>query len=486
MRFNSRCAPHRQPGVTGQRTQSQATALVIAMGLLLMAGLAQELFLLAGEPGLGLLVSIAAAVVVAWLWQPPLAVLGIIGVGLGIELLLPLQTGGGRYQDWVLHYQMALHYAGQPSHVLADALRWRTPLYHQLSAGILATRPDYWAFQVVSVLLSSLWLWPAWLLIRDRAPDLTGSRLMAVALAPVVIAYTTYTWPWNFATFFLLAAIWLCDQTSLAARIGMGLALGGALLAHPGTVGYVVGLGAVWLYRHRAGMLPGAAGMGLALLSGAPWIAAVSGDTGLQTLVTNSIPAVAATSPYLWAVSRLLLVAHTFFPAPIATTDRLWASLVLTFFILSLPGALVTALLAARMPRPPSPLLICILTGAAIGTAIYNAAGAYLTGILDAYYPGVLILLVFVATTLDAPGVRRMFVAAFFLGGCFVTLLLLLSTFPLSGDSNVTYRSQYATIFFVQRWGLLPGLAILAAAAVINVRTVFRDWRAAGFGTGTA
>src|SRR5258708_4443121 len=370
MRFNSRCAPHRQPGVTGQRTQSQATALVIAMGLLLMAGLAQELFLLAREPGPGVLGSIAAPAGVAWPWPPPLSRPGIFRLRLGLEPLL--------------------------------------------------------------------------------------------------------------------AASWLCDQTSLAARIGMGLALGGALLAHPGTVGYVVGLGAVWLYRHRAGMLPGAAGMGLALLSGAPWIAAVSGDTGLQTLVTNSIPAVAATSPYLWAVSRLLLVAHTFFPAPIATTDRLWASLVLTFFILSLPGALVTALLSARIPPPPSPLLIFILTGAAIGTAIYNAAGAYLTGILDAYYPGVLILLVFVATTLDAPGVRRMFVAAFFLGGCFVTLLLLLSTFPLSGDSNVTYRSQYATIFFVQRWGLLPGLAILAAAAVINVRTVFRDWRAAGFGTGTA
>jgi hypothetical protein len=447
------------------------------MGALVFGGLAQELLLLTGHPRLGPAIAIPLLALVAWLWRPSWAVLGLIGVGLGIELLLPLQTGGGRYQDWVLHYEMALHYAGQPSHVLTNALRWRTPLYHQLNAGILANSPDYWAFQVGSLLLCSLWLWPAWLLIREQAPDSTWLRLMAVALAPVVIAYSTYTWPWNFASFFLLGALWLQDQTSLTARIGVGIALGGALLAHPATVGYVVGLGLVWLYRQRTAVLPGAAAMALVLSSAVPWILSVSGQGGPQVLVTDSIPAVAATSPYLWAISRLFLVAHTIFPTPVATPDRFWASLALTFFVLSLPGALVTALVAARIPRPPLPILISLATGAAIATAAYNASGAYLTGILDALFPGVLILLTFTAGALDATRVRRMFVASLVLGGCFVALLVLLSVFPIAGDSNVTYRSQYSATFFVQRWGVVPGLAVLAAAAYICARSAIRDWR---------
>jgi len=87
------------------------------MGALVIGGFAQELLLLIGHPQFGVAITIPLVILVAWLWRPPWAVLGIIGVGLGIELLLPLQTGGGRYQDWLLHYQMTLHYAGQPSHV---------------------------------------------------------------------------------------------------------------------------------------------------------------------------------------------------------------------------------------------------------------------------------------------------------------------------------------------------------------------------------
>jgi hypothetical protein len=463
------------------RAPSRTTALVIAMGALVIGGLAQELLLLIGHPQLGPAITIPLVILVAWLWRPPWAVLGIIGVGLGIELLLPLQTGGGRYQDWVLHYQMALHYAGQPSQVLAEALRWRTPLYHQLNAGILAGNPGYWTFQVGSVLLCSLWLWPASLLIRDRAPDSTAVRLMAVALAPVVIAYSTYTWPWNFASFFVLSALWLQRQTSLIARVGVGIALGAALLAHPATCGYVLGLVLVWLYRQRTAVLPGAAAMALVLLSAVPWIVSVSGNGDPQVLVTNSVPAMAVTSPYLWALSRLLLVAHTFLPTPIPTADRFWASLALTFFALSLPGALITVFVTARFPRPPATILVCLATGAAIVTAVYNAS-SYPTGMLDALTPGVLILLTFVAGTLDATRVRRMFVASLVLGGCFVTLLLLLSAFPIAGDSNVTYRSQYSVIFFVQRWGLLPGLAVLAAAAGICARAATDEWRRPALG----
>jgi hypothetical protein len=455
------------------------------MGALVVAGFVQELLLLSGHPQLGPAITVTVVVLLAWLWRPSWAVLGIITLGLGIELLLPLQTGGGRYQDWVLHYQMALHYAGQPSHVLAEALRWRTPLYHQLIAGVLSGSPSYWTFQVGSVLLCSLWLWPASLLIRDRARDSTGLRLMAVALAPVVIAYSTYTWPWNFAAFFLLAALWLEGQASLIARVGVGIALGGAILAHPATAGYVLGLGVVWLYTQRARVLPGAAAMAAVMASALPWIFDVSASGGPQVLVTNSIPAVAATSPYLWAVSRLFLVAHTIFPTPIATADRYWAGAALTFFVLSLPGALVTILITTRLPRPPVTMLVCLATGAAVATALYNASGAYMTGILDALYPGVLILLTHTARATGWATARRMFVASLLLGGAFVALLFVLSAFPIDGDANVLYRSRYSISFFVQRWGLVPGVALLAAGAFICARAAATDWRRHGLEAAT-
>jgi hypothetical protein len=458
------------------QSPSRTTALVIAMGALVIGGFAQELLLLIGHPQFGVAITIPLVILVAWLWRPPWAVLGIIGVGLGIELLLPLQTGGGRYQDWLLHYQMTLHYAGQPSHILANGLQWRTPLYHQLNAGILAHSPGYWTLQVGSVLLSSLWLWPASLLIRERARDSTGLRLLAVGLAPVVIAYSTYTWPWNFASFFLLSSLWLLGQSGLIARIGVGISLGAALLAHPATSGYVLGIGLVCLYRHRARVLPGAIAFALVLLSALPWMLSVTGGGGPQSLVSGSIPVLSATTPVLWAVSRLLILAHTFFPEPIATADRFWPNLALEFFMLSLPGALLTALVAGRLQRPPTAVVICLVAGAMVALALFPA-GAYKAGMLNTLYPGVLILLTFAAGAMDAAGVRRMFVAGAALGGCSVGLLLWLSASPIAGDPNLDLRTLYGVTFFVQRWGVLPGLAILVAAVWVCARTATRDWR---------
>ena len=446
------------------------------MAAMVFGGLLQQLLLLAGHPDLGIGVVIPLVVLVGWLWRPGWAVLGIIGISLGVELLLPLQTGGGRYQDWLLHYQMTLHYAGQPTHVLANALQWRTPLYHQLNAGFLAHFPGYWTLQVGSVLVSSLWLWPASLLIRERAPDSTGLRLLAVGLAPVVIAYSTYTWPWNLAGFFLLSALWLLGQSGLAARIGMGVSLGGALLAHPATSGYVLGLGLVWVYRHRAGILVGVVALVLVVLSAVPWVISVTGGAGPQDLVNGSVPALSATTPALWAISRLLIVAHTIFPEPVPTADRFWPNLAIEFFVLSLPGALVTALLAGRLQRPPVTVLICIGAGALVALALFPA-GAYRAGLLNTLYPGVLILLTISAGAMGSSGVRRMFVASAILGSCLVGLLLWLAASPIAGDPNLDLRRLYGVTFFVQRWGALPGLAILVAAVMVCARTVTRDWR---------
>jgi hypothetical protein len=401
---------------------------------------------------------------------------GVIGITLGVELLLPLQTGGGRYQDWLLHYQVALHYAGRPSHVLAAGLQWRTPLYHQLNAGILAHAPDYWALQVGSVLLSTLWLWPASLLIRERAPDSTGLRLLAVALAPVVIAYSTYTWPWNIAGFFLLSSLWLLGQGGMVARIGVGIALGGALLTHPATSGYVLGIGAVWLYRHRARILPGAVALAIVGLSAAPWVISVTAGAGPQALVENSVPALSATTPLLWALSRVLIAAHTIFPEPISSADRFWPNVTLEFLLLSLPGALLPALLAGRLRPPPAEAVAGIAVGAIVALALFPA-GAYRAGMLNTLYPGILMVLTFAAASPDAAYARRLFVATSILGALTVALLLWLAASPIAGDPNADLRAQFGVTMFVQRWGVAPGLAVLMAAVAVCARTAIREWR---------
>jgi hypothetical protein len=103
-----------------------------------------------------------------------------------------------------------------------------------------------------------------------------------------------------------------------------------------------------------------------------------------------------------------------------------------------------------------------------------------MTGILDALYPGVLILLTYTAGATGWAPARRMFVATILLGGAFVTLLFVLSAFPIDGDANVLYRSRYSISFFVQRWGLVPGLALVAAGAFICARAAATDWRRHG------
>jgi hypothetical protein len=449
--------------------------LVLAISALLVGGFLQELLLLNGHAELGIVSLVPLMILVGWLWRPGWAVLGVIGISLGVALLLPLQTGGGRYQDWLLHYEMALHYAGQPSHVLAAGLQWRTPLYQQLNAGILAHSPNYWTLQVGSVLLNSLWLWPASLLIRERAPDSSGLRLLAVALTPVVIAYSTYTWPWNFAGFFLLSSLWLLGQSGFVARIGIGVSLGAALLAHPATSGYVLGIGLLWLYRHRARVLPGAIAFALVLLSALPWMLSVTGGGGPQSLVSGSIPVLSATTPVLWAVSRLLILAHTFFPEPIVNADRFWPNLALEFLLFSLPGGLITALAAGRLQRPPTAVVICLVGGGLVGLALFPA-GAYRTGMLNTLYPGILVLLTFAAGAMSATSARRMLVAGAAFGGCFVALLLWVSTSPIAGDPNLDLRKLYGVTFFVQRWGVLPGLTILLGAVLVCARTVARGW----------
>jgi hypothetical protein len=456
--------------VAAPSKRHHSAALVVAMALLVGAGTVQELCLLAGRPGLGVALVLPSLVAVAWLWRPGPTVLTLVSLTLGLELVLPLHTGGGRYQDWLLHYELALHYAGLPGHVQPGYLVTRTPLFHQLLAAFLAHEPAFWVFQLGAVLLNSLWLWPATLLIRRPAADRAPVRLLAVGLTPLILAYSTYTWPWNFAAFFLLSALWLTDEPGTMAQVGVGLGLAAALLAHPGTLGYVAGLGAWWLYRRRRGLFAGIAAGVIAITTSLPWVFAVTGGRGPAGLVSQSLPASQGrVSLPLWAISRVLVIAHTFLPQPGLPADRAWVNLLLVFLVLSLPGALITLVVAGRLPPPSAAVRLAIIAGAAVNLALFPA-DAYSAGMLNVLYIGVMMYLVVTVGALDEAHVRRLVVMGAALSAVLAAALLWLSIAPVAGDGNAGLRDSFGTIFFIQRWGLLPGSVLLSLALGLGIR----------------
>jgi hypothetical protein len=460
--------------VAAPSKRHQSAALVVAMALLVGAGAIQELSLLAGRPGLGVAVVLPALVTVAWLWRPGPAVVALVALSLGLELLLPLHTGGGRYQDWLLHYELTLHYAGLGGQVQSAYLVARTPLFHQLLAAFVAHQSAFWVFQLGAVLLNSLWLWPATLLIRRQAAEGTAVRLLAVGLTPVILAYSTYTWPWNFAAFFLLSALWLADEPGTIAQVGAGLGLAAALLAHPGTLGYVAGLGAYWLYRRRRGLWAGIAAGLVAIATSIPWVLAVTGGRGPAGLFSGSIPASQGRVPLpLWAISRLLVIAHTFLPQPGLPVDRAWVNLLLVFLVLSLPGALITLVVAERLPLPPPAVRLAIIGGAAVNLVLFPA-DAYSAGMLNVLYIGIMMYLVVTVAGLDEVRVRRLLAVGAALSLVLSAALLWLSAAPAAGDPNTALRDSYGALFFIQRWGLLPGLVLLALALGFGIQQLNR------------
>ena len=453
----------------------QAQRLVLAMAVLVTAGAIQELELIAGHPELGIVAVLPALAACAVLWRPSGEALAALLVLVGLELLLPLHTGGGRFEDWLLHYEISLNYAGLP-HAVTDAfLQSRTALPQQLLGALLAHNSAYWLYQLGAVLLNGLWLWPAWLLV---SPAGGRGRLLAVALAPFVLAYGVYTWPWGFAAFFLLAALWLASQPARLAAPGVGLALGGALLAHPGSAGYVIGAAAYIAIRQRRRALPALAAGTATLCTQLPWAFAITGGRGPLAVLASTDTVRQQVSPALWFVSRLELLAHSVIPFAPPVPGLAIPDLVLVFFVLSLPGALLVAwLLTGRWMRPPPAALWTVAIGALVSWAIVPPQQVQ-SGMLDALFLGVLVLLLYGAAQAPAGPVWRLLTWQAALGLGFAAVLLAVSTLAPPEDPNLDLKQAYRAVFLVQRFGVVPGFLVLCAgllaagqsAAVIRLR----------------
>ena len=455
--------------------------LVAATCLLVVAALAQALAFTAGDAMLGFLVVGPAVVGVFFLWRPSLVLSAAILALLGTAALLPLQTGGGRYQDWLLHYAIALHYAGVSSPIDAGYLAARTPLPHLLTAAALAVHPTYWVFQLTLTLLNTLWLWPSTLILRSHG-YLTSQdvhvRLLAVFAGATVVSFLLYTWPWGFVTFFLMTALYLSERGGRTTAAGTGVAMIAALLAHPAALGYVLGLGIYIFVRRRTVILPAIAGGIMAALTSVPWLLHVTGGH-LATLVSASPVRQVRVSGYLYVVTRVLVVATTILPLPAIEglpRDRLPAAAILVVLVNTLTGAALFMWFATRGRLLPRGAALALIGGGALVSWIIYTPNNATTGMMDALFPGTVIMLLLAAARLRMPTAARLLTAEVALTILLLALLVWLSYAPVAGDPNLALKIRYHAVFLPDVAGPWPGVALLViaatAAGVARLRTV--------------
>ncbi len=447
----------------------QLWRLLVAMASLMLAGTLALCATLLHHPGVSVVVIAPAILATIMLARPSQIVLGLVAVSLAVEMLIPLQTGGGRIGDWDLHYQLSRAYAGLASTVRLIDLRQRTPLFDALAGGVLFWGKSYWVFQIVSVLLNSLWLWPA-----QRLLQLLGAsprRLLVVGLTPMIIIYSVYTWPWGFVSFFVLAAICAALSRGRVAAITIGVGLAGALLTHIGAIGLVAGLGLWVLLRRRDRMLTVAAGLaGVCLI--APW-AAFTHTLSPSVLWQGSIPAQFAGSFGQWLLSRPVLLASTFWGIPPLRLGTPLLDAVISLFFFSTTAALLPVLLVGRRwPCPPAPAVWAIVGGVAAGMLLLPTNTSR-SGLAETVFTANIALIIAGVARLSAQQARTLGTVTAGLACLAVAALVWRSAIVVPGDPNLTYKVAQALEFFVARFSLVPGILV----GIAGIALLGRSWR---------
>jgi hypothetical protein len=425
-----------------------------------------------GAPGLGIWIVLPVALWVGWLWRPSVVQSAVVLFLLGLECVLPLQTGGGRYFDWDLHYQASVMLAfPHPTFLFgvgSSNVLMRTPLFAALVAAAVAHLSQYATFQVGSVLLNTLWMWPAGLLLArgGRSPD----RVFAVACCPMVAVFMLFTWPWGFCCFWLLAALYFADAGGRISWMACGLCLGAALMTHEGCIGYVLGL-VVWLaVRHRGlrGLLRGAgAGLGVCLALGAPWVVVMLRYASLSRIVQSLAGSTGDGGG--WLAGRLELLVSTALP------HQGGAGIIDHAFVFLSAGALgvTAALILTGTLRLPRGAAAWTCAGGLLGGLLLLPTANAASGLYDTAFPA--FVLVFVASVTACPPARwRPLVLV---GMALVTLTLAIvwveAAFPAADDRNLLLKVA-GHLRFVADFTTVPGLVLMVLGMVLGVVAVRR------------
>jgi hypothetical protein len=443
--------------------------LLVAMATLMLAGALALCATLLHHPEAGAVVVVIAILATLVVARPTQIMLGLVALSLAVEMVIPLQTGGGRIGDWDLHYQLGRAYAGLSSTVSLTDLRQRTPLFDALAGSVLVWGKSYWSFQIVSVVLNSLWLWPAQRLLQTFGAS--PRRLLVVGLTPMIVFYSVYTWPWGFVSFFVLGALCAALARGRVAAITIGVALSGALLTHIGSIGLAAGLGVWVLLRRRDWKLTVVAGcVGVALI--APW-AAFTHTLSPSVLWQGSIPAQYAGSLGQWLLSRPVLLASTFWGIPPPRLGTPLLDVVISLFFFSTSAALLPLLIVGRRwPRPPAPVVWAIAGGVIAGMLLLPTNTSR-SGLAETVFTADVALITAGVARLSRQQAPTLAHVTAGLAAIAIAALVWRSEVVVPGDPNLRYKVSQALEFFVARFTVAPGILV----GVIGIVLLARSWR---------
>jgi hypothetical protein len=452
-----------------------------------VAGAAQLFLATVGQPGLGILVVAPVVVSVVWLWRPTPVEISIVLLLIGLESVLPLQTGGGRFFDWDLHYQMsrviaiphATAAAGLGSwpkllaSLIASDLPQRTPLSAALIASAVAHLAQYGTYQIGSVLLNVIWMWPAGLLLERRGRP--RGMVLAVACCPMVVVFALYTWPWGFCCFWLLSALCLADEEGPISWAGCGVCMGAALMTHEGCIGYVIGL-AAWLALRRWRIRGVLAALGSALATcaaiGVPWLLVLDRYATLAQMIRDlaRTPGTGAG----WLGGRLELIFTTVIPRG---GDGTILDDLFVFLSVSVVG-ITLALLVTRTLRAPQGPVAWWLAGGLLGGLLLLPTGSATGGLYDTAFPGIVGLFVVSVAACPASRWRGLAVTGLALAAATGLIIWIEAAFPARSDPNLALKVT-EHLQFIADVTVIPGLVLMASGLALGIVRA-HDWWDAG------
>ena len=399
---------------------------------------------------------------------------GAVLLAVGLEAAVPHFGVANLYYDWWEHFDLARFYstAGDVSRRYQDGytVTSRTPVYNLVqSLGLTAFGDRFTVFQVGTAALAWLWVLPAILLARRYLRDQALPLVAVLALSPLMLFATTYTWPKGLVAFFALLALdrflvlkeKALPDASIAAQFG--LAAGLTLMTHEGFSGYLVPLFALLLWDclgRRARWSHLLLSAGVALLVALPWYSWAVAQYGLRGgLAGYPVPGYA--SLFLWLLDHVVILVSSIIPITVlfhAYGDGAVQQLLVAYLrtAVGLMGVVFFIRVAARalhrrLPPggPVAPLIAFALAGIVSTTLLLNGWSVGWASAESVFIPALLALIVYAVSR--APVSRTMLAVAAVESVVILAVALAYMWSPAgSGEPNARLASIEAIRFLGQ------------------------------------
>ncbi|MDQ6710360.1 MAG: hypothetical protein M3Z11_07355 [Candidatus Dormibacteraeota bacterium] len=433
--------------------------------------------------------------------QPPQAVVltlaGAALLALGLEAVVPHFGIADYYYDWWEHFDLARFYLAPGDrfrrYLDGYGVTSRTPVYNLVTSLALSLFGDRFSvFQLATAALGWLWVMPAMLLARRFLHE-QGIRLVALlALSPLILFATTYTWPKGLVTFFSLLALdrFLAlrragpgQAASLAAQFG--LAGGMTPMTHQGFIGYLLplyGLLAWDAFVRRRSPAPLTIACAVGALVALPWYAWATAQYGLSTALAG-YPVSSYATPMLWLVDHIIVVVSSAVPLgiPLRAFGATPLQEVFITYLRTAVGLLgivfFIRLLARSLGRSPSrptgvaPVIGFAISGILTTTLLLNGWGNGWASAESVFIPAMVALVVVALARVPlTEGILRIALAE-----C-LALLAVAIVYMWSPASLAEPNARLAIALRVRFLGqdvLWLGLVLLLLAATLSLMAIY-------------